>query len=145
MRVLAIMVMLLVASSSIAATDSTLTALAAQYQTLWARQKALPQGEFDKELRGSGGQLEKVLTELGQRLGKSKYTEQDIVRIMGEPDARKTAGEFLPPSIDHRAPRGVIEKDKTILIYFWRGWHDYLFFVSQRGKITGAYWYLAGE
>ncbi len=145
MRTLAVIIMLLVSYSSIAATDSALAALAEQYHSLRARQKAQLQGEFDKELRGAGGQLEKVLTELGQHLGKPQYTQQDIVRIMGEPDASKTAGEFLPPSIDHHAPRGVIAKDETILIYFWRGWHDYLFFVSRHGKITGAYWYFAGE
>jgi hypothetical protein len=96
---------LLVACTTLSANDNTINALAEQYSQLRARQQTLPQGVFDKELRGSGGQLEKVLDELGKQLGKPKYTQENIIRIMGKPDAIKVTGEFLPPSIDDRAPR----------------------------------------
>lgn len=125
--------------------DDNINALAKQYSQLRVRQKALPAGTFDKELRSAGGQLEKVLAELGSQLGKPTYRQEDIIRFMGQPDAIKSAGEYQPHSIAPNEQAGKIPNDAILLIYFWRGWHDYLYFVSQNGVIQSAHWYFAGE
>jgi hypothetical protein len=31
------------------------------------------------------------------------------------------------------------------LIYFWRGWHDFLFFISEEGVIVDHGWWFAYE
>lgn len=99
---------------------------------------------FDAELSGAGGQLDNVLHELGEKLAKQHHAESEVTRLMGEPDAIKQAGEYQPPSIGERHAT-VVPKNSRYLIYFWRGWHDYLYLVSTNGKITAAYWYYAGE
>lgn len=137
---------LLASCSSMPSNDKSINALVEQYAQLRTRQKALPAGVFDKELSGSRGQLGKVLTELGEQLGKPDYRQEDIIRFMGKPDAIKMAGEFQPRSIsDDTYTTGIIPEGEMLLIYFWRGWHDYLYFVSKDGIIQRAQWYFAGE
>jgi hypothetical protein len=61
-----------------------------------------------------------IMQSLGEQLnGKSK---QQIKKIMGLPDAKKN-GRY---------------------IYFWRGWHDYLYFSFSSGKAQSE-WYYAFE
>lgn len=125
--------------------DKNIEALAEKYTQLRERKKALQPGIFDKDLSGSGGKLEEVLSELGKQLGKPEYREEDIIRIMGKPDALKVAGEYQPGSLGQNAPERIVSNDEVLIIYFWRGWHDYLYFVSKAGIIQRAQWYFAGE
>lgn len=136
---------LLISCATLPTNDNHIHTLTEQYTQLRARQKALPVGVFDKELNGSLGQMVKVLTELGKQLGKPEYQQEDIIRLLGKPDAIKVAGDYQPRSIGDDTYEGIIPKNEVFLIYFWRGWHDYLYFVSKNGIIQQARWYFAGE
>jgi hypothetical protein len=125
--------------------DGKINALAEQYQQLRARQKVLPAGTFDKELSGSGGQLSEVLEQLGKQLGNPEYSQEYIIRLMGNPDEIMKSGDFQPPSIGQDDRSGIIPKDEVRLVYYWRGRHDYLYFISKAGIIQSAHWYFAGE
>jgi hypothetical protein len=125
--------------------DKNINALADQYQQLRARQKALPAGTFDKELSGSDGQLSEVMEQLGKQLGNPEYSQEDIIRLMGKPDEVMKSGDFQPPSIGQDDLSGIIPKDEVRLVYYWRGRHDYLYFISKDGIIKSAHWYFAGE
>ncbi|HEX7517975.1 MAG TPA: hypothetical protein VF345_11905 [Chthoniobacterales bacterium] len=35
--------------------------------------------------------------------------------------------------------------DRKYLIYFWRGWHDFLFFISEGGIMVDHGWWFAYE
>jgi hypothetical protein len=147
-RVMRSLLYLLIASILVAcaitpANDDKLNKLLAQYSQLRIRQKALPQGVFDKELRSPDGQLSNVLGELGTQLGNPAYKKADIIRLMGEPDAIKSGKDYQPHSIGERSEKPLA--DDLLLIYFWRGWHDYLYFVSRNDVIQNAHWYFAGE
>ena len=84
-------------------------------------------GEWDEDLDSWGGRLHTAMTRLGETLGHPPHARADVVRLMGEPDA-------------------VRERDtEEHLIYFWRGWHDYLYFVCRDGVVQEAQWYFAGE
>jgi hypothetical protein len=37
------------------------------------------------------------------------------------------------------------KSDREYLIYFWRGWHDFLFFISEDGLIVDYGWWFAYE
>ncbi len=140
-----LVVSIFVASCTAMPNDNNISVLTKQYQQLRTRQKSLPAGTFDKELSGSGGQLEKVLAELGEQLGNPKYRQEDIIQLMGQPDKIMKAGEYQPPSMGRDEHSGIIPKTELRLIYFWRGQHDYLYFISKDGIIQSAHWYFAGE
>ena len=128
--------------------DEKASALASQYKELRLRRRQLPEGKFDRELNDK---LSGVLTALGQELGRPPYTKDVIVGCLGEPDALRTEkrmGGFL--GVYHRelkkAGRKVEERsDREYLIYFWRGWHDFLFFISEDGSIVDHGWWFAYE
>ena len=92
-----------------------------------------------------------ILSALGEELGHPPHTKKTVIAWLGEPDAilghremnkylgvyyrerRKTARETDPP------------RARKYLIYFWRGWHDFLFFISEEGAIVDHGWWFAYE
>jgi len=131
--------------------DQKVAALINQYKELRARRRQLPKGNFDKEVSGSGGGLYRVLSSLGAELGHPPYTKKIIVGCLGEPDAMRSEeqmSKFL--EIYRRELRKAGRKiedgrDRKYLIYFWRGWHDFLFFISEGGVIVDHGWWFAYE
>lgn len=95
--------------------------------------------------------LGEVLHDLGWELGHSPYTAANITSLMSEPDATEStpplksylgiyrnelskAGKTFDPS-----------KPRTLLIYWWRGWHDFLFFIVEQGRVVDHGWWYAYE
>jgi hypothetical protein len=93
MKIILTSLLLIIASMTVTEADQ-INELSKQYAELRAKQKALPQSVFDKELSGAGGKLEQVLDEMGKRLSATYYTQQDIIRMMGQPDAIKSEGDY---------------------------------------------------
>ncbi|MGB7922095.1 MAG: hypothetical protein WCF57_02500 [Pyrinomonadaceae bacterium] len=125
--------------------------LIGQYKELRERRRRLPEGAYDKDLRDHEGKLHEVLSSLGVELGHPPFTKANIVGCLGEPDAirnDKKMGHLL--EIYHRelrkAGREVEKKSgREYLIYFWRGWHDFVFFISEEGRIVDHGWWFAYE
>jgi hypothetical protein len=133
------------------ALDKKVIALIDQYKELRERRRHLPDGAYDKDLRNHGGKLHRVLQSLGTELGHPPSTKKTIVECLGEPDAiwnnaqmarylgiyergRKKAGGEL------RA-----KPDREYLVYYWRGGHDFLFFINSGGLIVDHGWWFAYE
>jgi hypothetical protein len=80
--------------------------------------------------------LHKIMSRLLLELGK-KGTDTDLViKTMGKPDSN---GEDIPENVCR------ISKDEKLLIYTWRGYHDFIYFVYQHGKIIRSDWFMWGE
>lgn len=58
-----------------------------------------------------------------------------ITSLMGRPDLKTSRryGAIEPPAGD------------ALLIYHWRGSHDYLYFIVSRGRVVKSEWYNAWE
>jgi hypothetical protein len=91
--------------------------------------------------------LNRVLSALGVELGRPPNTRTTIVEYLGEPDAilgNRKMTKFL--GIYERTQRKSAHKsERKYLIYFWRGWHDFLFFISEGGVIVDHGWWFAYE
>jgi hypothetical protein len=129
--------------------DEKTAALISQYRDLRDKRRRLPPGTFDRDLSAAGGKLSKVLSSLGVELGRAPYTKQNIVSCLGEPDAVKNQKQMghLLDLYDRdlrKAGRKVGQKSgREYLVYFWRGWHDFLFFVSEDGRVVDHGWWFA--
>lgn len=131
--------------------NKKIAALASEYRELRERRRQLPQGTFDRDLTGHGGRLHEVLSRLGTELGHPPYTKKIVTDCLGEPDAIRSHEQmrnFL--EIYNRelrkAGRKVEDKpEREYLIYFWRGWHDFLFFIVEGGVIVDHGWWFAYE
>jgi hypothetical protein len=125
--------------------------LARQYQELRARRRQLAPGTRLKELDDYGGRLHKTLSALGVELGHPPQTEQTVRKYLGEPDAvrsQREMGRYL--GVYYRGRPAPVRKaderrDRKYLIYFWMGWHDFLFFISEKGVVVHHGWWFAYE
>jgi len=81
--------------------------------------------------------MHEVMAELGERLGSSQHTSKEVIALLGPPD------ETLSSGSDHSGKP--VPKGETHLIYWWRGGHDYQYFVVKNGIVVSANWYRALE
>lgn len=161
MKRLALTAVLLVAASAQArAVDSRdvcrglgkrVAALAAEYREQRERRRRLPRGVFDRESQADGGKLHNVLGALGEAMGRPPYTRRTITGCLGSPDAVKY-GKQMRPFLDiyNRELRKAGREAKDVpgrvyLIYHWRGGHDFLFFITEGGRVVDHGWWFAYE
>ena len=131
--------------------NANVSALAGEYRELRERRRQLPQGTFDQDTQADGGRFHRVLYSLGKEMGRPPYTRRIVVACLGEPDAVKS-GKQMRPFLDiyqrelRKAGREVSERPgRVYLIYHWRGGHDFLFFISEAGRIVDHGWWFAYE
>ena len=122
-----------------------------QYKELRERQRLLPEGVYDQDLRDHGGRLHRVLESLGKELGHPPFTKQVVVGCVGDPDTIWKHAQMTPylgiyereRKNTEREPR--TKRQREYLIYHWRGGHDFLFFISEGGLIVDHGWWFAYE
>ena len=131
--------------------DEKSVALINQYKELRNRRRQLPEGKRERDLDDDGGKLSRVLSALGEELGHPPYRKETILGCLGEPDAVRV-GERMNTFLGvyerglKKAGRKVEgQRDREYLIYFWRGWHDFIFFISEDGLIVDHGWWFAYE
>jgi hypothetical protein len=87
-------------------------------------------GTWNADTDAFNGKRHQVMLALEQLLQDQTLSRAELVALLGEPDAVRPA------------PEGSAGEQ---LIYFWRGWHDYLFFTLIEGQPLRAEWYFAYE
>ena len=100
------------------------------------------------EVDSWGGRKHMVMGQLQDALGVPGTNEARIVELMGIPDEKARAGSLSwrlarvqgPPS-----PRGNEGDVDVLLIYHWRGAHDFLYFSMKAGQVVKAGWWMALE
>lgn len=126
-------------------------ALASDYRELRDRRRRTAKRTRDKALDNYGGRLHQVLSSLGKELGHPPYTKEGILRCLGEPDAIRSheqMGNYLgiyERELRKAGRQAQQRSDLQYLIYFWRGWHDFIFFISEDGVIVDHGWWFAYE
>ena len=132
-------------------TEGRVAKLAREYRELRVKRRQLAPGTRLKELDDAGGRLEQVLSDLGVELGHPPHTKKTVIALLGRPDAirgHREMSKFLGVYYRERrkTSREVDQRrDRKYLIYFWRGWHDFLFFISEGGLIIDHGWWFAYE
>ena len=115
---------------------ATLEELAARFRAYRVELRREP-SETSPELRRWGGPVHDLWAEMGDRLGDGTYAERRVVELLGAPD-EIFYGESRHATVD-------VPKGETHLVYWWRGGHDYLYFVVRDGRAVEGRWWLAGE
>jgi putative lipoprotein len=106
---------------------SNVAGLAREYQELRTQKGHWNGGTFNPDLDSPGGRLRVIMGALGETLGQPPFQKNQIVALMGEPDS-------------------IVDKDGAEqLIYLWRNWHDYLYFVCSQGAVVSFSWWYAWE
>jgi len=85
---------------------------------------------------GWDSDLHHIMTWLGNHFGKEGTPINQIIRYMGMPDGTESELENAMISLDD---------NEKALVYFWRGYHDFLYFVYENEKVKYAKWFMWGE
>lgn len=97
-------------------------------------------GDWRDDVDRWNGRKHVVMVELGDVLGNGRYTVDQVDALMGPPD------ELLGPDSAYWQHDTKLPPDTTQLrVYYWRGHHDFLYFICRNNKVTGARWFMAGE
>ncbi len=89
------------------------------------------------ELRNWKGPLHVLMSDVGDAIAARRCRGSKVRDLLGPPD-EVVDGGGRHATVD--VPRG-----ETHWIYWWRGGHDYLYFVIRGGRVAEARWWFAGE
>lgn len=132
---------LVLIATACAAAPESLTGLAAEYRTLRLQSGHFSGGEWNDAVDRFGGRKHVVMTRLGELLGDGKHTRAEVVTLMGAPDEVLKPGDMMYP----HAYSGGDARVRELLVYQWRGGHDFLYFMSDGERVLGHGWWAALE
>lgn len=137
----AAVVLLLVWALSMASMAAPSTAeikvKAGEFQRLRVVRGHFQGGEWNDEVDRWGCRKQEVMDWLREALGTGQYSASQIARLMGQPDAVAKPGDVLWEMARGRGSR--------LLVYHWRGAHDFLYFACEGERVLEARWWMAGE
>jgi hypothetical protein len=115
-------------------------------------------GHFDGEKWKDGvdkwkGRKHRLMIELSSRISGGKYKKDDIIKLLDQPDRIVHKGDDLFKQIIHQHEFDLLQKgyepstmpSYEFLVYYWRGKHDFLFFICLEDIIVHSDWWYAGE
>jgi hypothetical protein len=120
--------------------------VAAEFRGLRTVQGHFDGGDWNDDVDKWMGRKHQLMIQLGTHLGSGAYGKGKVVRLLGSPDRTASPGDDLFDLVDslpefERPTTGPYE----FLIYYWRGTHDFLYFISQGETILNSGWWYAGE
>jgi hypothetical protein len=118
--------------------------LAAEFRRLRAVQGHFQGGRWNADVDAWAGRKHQIMIELGSCLGWAGCRRGQVTDLLGPPDLLVGPGHLVFDRVIREAefekPRG---KPYKLLIYYWRGAHDLLYFASSGGAILGSGWWHA--
>ena len=117
----------LLALACVARADESLARDAAEYRAL--------RKVTDGDARKWRGRKHVLMVRLGEQLGDGRRSVEQVQSLMGMPDRMARPGDDLWRMIwhDEAAPKPSTVPVTRLLIYEWRGGHDFLYFICDGG------------
>ncbi len=89
----------------------------------------------DKCCEKFGSDYQKLMQQLSDKFGNTATDSCCVVNIMGAPDATEVPKQY----------GNFYSDNEKIMIYWWRHWHDFLYFITENGKVKQVKWFYAYE
>jgi hypothetical protein len=120
--------------------------IAAQFRYLRAIKGHFQDGDWNTDVDTWMGRKHQFMIQLGTRLGAGDCRRAQVVQLLDPPDLTAREGD-APFDWVSRLPE--FEKPATepyeLLIYYWRGTHDFLYFTAQGETVLNSGWWHAGD
>jgi hypothetical protein len=120
--------------------------IAAEFRSLRTMKGHFEGGTWNDDLDKWMGRKHQLMIQLGSRLGAGQHSKAQVIQLLAPPDLTASEGDDL---FDLVSSLPEFEKPATgpyeLLIYYWRGRHDFLYFTSQGETIVNSGWWHAGE
>ena len=131
-------------TASVNPIDDQLEQMAVEFRQLRAVPGHFGGGTWNDDVDRWMGRKHALMIELASRLIGGAYDKNTIVQLLDPPDQIARESDDLFDLIGSQPGYG--ESDSVeYLIYYWRGTHDFLFFVCRDGAVVGADWWYAGD
>jgi hypothetical protein len=127
-----------------AATRSS-EAIAAEFRELRARRHRTSPTRGDDDLDAWGGRMHVVMDELLAHAGVPGTPRASVIAIMDEPDEVDHPGSQLWGYAKSGHWKDASNDASEMLVYYWRGGHDFLYFFMRDDRVVCAGWWMAGE
>jgi predicted PolB exonuclease-like 3'-5' exonuclease len=118
-----------------------MSALAREFRALRAQKGHFSGEEWNDTVDRFGGRKHVVMQALGDALGDGTHTRAEIVQLLGAPDAVLAPGDMM----FREAYDGADARVRELLVYQWRGGHDFLYFGSDGVRVYAHGWWAALE
>ena len=120
--------------------------IATEFKSLRAVQGHFDGGSWNEYVDEWMGRKHRLMIELASLLGGGEYSQAQVVQLLDPPDLIARQGDDLFDQINGLAEfQEPATGSYEFLIYYWRGSHDFLYFVSQGGVIISSGWWYAGD
>jgi hypothetical protein len=120
--------------------------VAAEFRTLRETRGHFQGGTWNDDVDKWMGRKHQLMIQLDSRLGRGEYSKAQVIQLLAPPDLIAREGDDLFDLVNSLPD---FEKPATgsceLLIYYWRGTHDFLYFTSQDETIINSGWWYAGE
>jgi len=126
--------------------DDHLEQIAAEYRSLRPTPGQFGGGLWNEDVDQWMGRKHKLMLELSSRLSGAQRDQAAIVQLLGPPDRIERAGDtYFELATSEPGLAASASEQAEILIYYWRGTHDFLYFVKEGETVIGSDWWLANE
>jgi hypothetical protein len=119
---------------------------AAEFVRLRAVQGHFQGGSWNDDVDAWSGRKHRVMLDLGSRLSAAGCKQERLTDLLGSPDRIARPGDAIFDEVSRQAefeePPG---PDYELLVYYWRGARDYLYFTADGETILGSGWWHAYE
>lgn len=120
--------------------------IAAEFRNLRTIKGHFGGGTWNDDVDKWMGRKHQLMIQLGSRLGAGEYSKAQVIQLLGPPDLVAREGDDFFDLVNSLPE---FEKPATgpyeLLIYYWRGTHDLLYFTSQGEAILNSGWWYAGD
>lgn len=120
-------------------------ALAAEFVRLRTVQGHFQGGPWIADVDDWMGRKHQVMLELGARLVEAGCAPGQVADLLGPPDLVAGPGDEAYDQVGRQPGFEEPPNSYELLIYYWRGARDFLYFISADGTMAGSGWWHAYE
>jgi hypothetical protein len=119
--------------------------IGAEFRDLRSQRHRVDASSWNRDLDSWGGRMHVVMNQLRACVGVPGTSRADVIASMGEPDqiAHSDSELWWYAKWEHRDNTSA--EASELLIYHWRGLHDFLYFPVRDDRVVRADWWMAGE
>lgn len=120
--------------------------IAAEFRTLRKLKSHFNGGTWNNDADRWNGRKHRLMIEMKARLFKNHNRKSDVIRLLDSPDRITRKGDTLFHRLidTTRNDTSPLIPDE-LLIYYWRGEHDFMFFSCKDSTIQNCRWWHAWE
>lgn len=119
--------------------------LATEYRSLRKIIGHFEGGEWNNAVDSFGGRKHQVMADLLEEINKQGFDKLQVLHYLGNPNEILEKNNILFKTLINLKNINTSDSEYEILVYYWRGGHDFIYFVTKGNEVVKSGWWYAGE